>query len=143
MNMTGLLPFIAVKEKAKTLFSGIVHSKYFAALMHVPVVGGFAAILCMPYFVNKTASLEETVKTGVAAQLVVPGIFTVGSALRYLVWLMEWDVASQVLGYGLGLYLLIGYGLMMYNAYRTALGKTPQYKGFSSLLNRVARLLFS
>ena len=111
--------------------------------MHVPVVGGFAAILCMPYFVNKTASLEETVKTGVAAQLVVPGIFTVGSALRYLVWLMEWDVASQVLGYGLGLYLLIGYGLMMYNAYRTALGKTPQYKGFSSLLNRVARLLFS
>ncbi len=120
-----------------------VHSRPFLASFHVPLVGGFVTLLALPYIVARRHSLEAAVQSGIAAQLVIPGIFSFGSLARYFVWLLEFEFVNQVLAYALAAYLLLGYALMAYNAYRVGRGKEPAYRWFTRAIEFCRPLIFS
>ncbi len=120
-----------------------VHSRPFLASFHVPLAGGFAILLLLPYIVARRRSLEGAIQSGITAQLIIPGIFSVGSLVRYFVWLFELEFVNQVLAYALAAYLLLGYALMAHNAYRVWRGKEPAYRWFTPAIEFCRPLIFS
>ena len=130
---------VATKEK----LGQIAASKYFAASFHVPLAGGFLALLLLPYLIKKRQTVDGGIKTGVTAQIVVPAVFGVGSLLRYILWLFELDLVNEILGYVFAVYLIAGYALMTYNTYRVLQGKRPAYKWFNEPLRLAEPVIFS
>ena len=120
-----------------------VHSSPFHALFHVPIAGAFLTLLLLPYIITHRQSLAQAAKEGIAAQLVVPGLFSLGSLFRYFVWLFELDTVSELLGYVLALYLVVGYAVMAYNTWRVRRGKSCAYKWFEQPIRACLPLIFS
>ncbi len=129
----------APREKLRAF----AHSSAFFALFHVPIAGAFLILLLLPYIITRRQSLARAAKEGIAAQLVVPGIFSLGSLFSYFMWLFELDLVSKLLGYALALYLIVGYAVMAYNAWRVWRGKSCAYKWFEQPIRVCLPFIFS
>jgi len=134
-----LAGWAALRGKAQAC----IHSRAFHAMFHLPVLGGFLTLSMLPYILTHRKNLAEPITQGITAQLIIPGIFSVASILRYFVWLLELDLVNEIMRYALVVYLVAGYALMTYNGYRVWKGKRPAYKWLQKPMQSCAPLIFS
>lgn len=136
----GILGSLA--EKVRLMFG----NRVFQALVHVPVVGGFLALIFGIFMIGMGKKLAENVRLGIAAQIFVPGVFFLISAARWIAWFFSLSVkmlemAEMPLFYLSVAWLAIGYLLMLRAAFLVFTSKDADYWMLQAQILWIRKLL--
>lgn len=123
--------------KTDDAFRSLLAKRKAQALFHVPLLGGFMVLFFSILLVKNRASLPETVKKGIAVQILVPLLFALGSLLRWALWFFWFEVLSDLLFYALAAYLVGCYLLMLYGALGIWRAGTFSYPVLEPVLEKI------
>jgi len=134
-----------LSEKKNYLIEFVVlllNKKKFIAMFHLPILGGFLTLFFGIIIALKRSRFQIEIKEGIAAQIVIPLIFTIIAFVKYLSWFLGFDLINSLLFYVLVIYLLFGYGIMFFAAINIFTGKSYSYFIFYPLIKKIQSALF-
>jgi len=120
----------------------LLNKKKFIAAFHVPILGGFLALLFGMLIALKRSYMKIEIKEGIAAQIVIPLIFTIIAFVKFFSWFLGFDLINGLLFYVLIIYLLFGYGIMFFAAFNIFSGKSYSYYIFQPFVKKIQSSLF-
>ena len=130
------------KNSLIDFFIRLLNKKKFIALFHVQILGGFLTLFFGLLIALKRAYMKIEIKEGIAAQILIPSIFTLIASVKYLAWFLGFDLINDLLFYVLIIYLLFGYGIMFFAALNIFTGKKYSYFIFYPLIKKIQSALF-